>query len=374
MTSTRQGRSLARLIAYYLPQYHPIPENDIWWGKGFTEWTNVARARPLFPGHRQPRLPGELGFYDLRVPETRAAQADLARSHGVEGFMYWHYWFAGKRLLERPFNEVLRSGEPDFPFCLGWANLSWTGVWFGAPERTLVEQTYPGPADHEAHFGAVLDAFADDRYITVGGKPLFVVQHPRRIPEPKAFTDQWRDLARRAGLPGIHFVGIFPVDQSPGEFGFDASVVEPLGWFLRESRKTPTLIATIRRRLAGFRLTRRPSAILRGPKVHPYADFVNALPRLSSIFLLYPCVLPGWDNTPRSGARGIVLQHSNPELFGFHLQQAIAQVAHRQWEERLVFLHSWNEWAEGAYLEPDQEFGRSYLEVVRQETLRRQVH
>jgi len=151
----------ARLIAFYLPQFHPIPENDNWWGKGFTEWTNVAKARPLFRKHYQPHVPADLGFYDLRLPEVRAAQAVMARSVGIEGFCYWHYWFAGKRLLERPFNEVLKSGEPDFPFCLGWANQTWTGIWHGAPNRILIEQTYPGRADYEKHFHALLEAFHD---------------------------------------------------------------------------------------------------------------------------------------------------------------------------------------------------------------------
>src|SRR5437867_9476148 len=161
----------ARLIAFYLPQFHPIPENDEWWGKGFTEWTNVAKARPLFPGHYQPRIPADLGFYDLRLPEVRLAQANMAREHGIEGFCYWHYWFAGERLLERPFNEVLKSGEPEFPFCLAWANESWTGIWYGAPNRVLKAQTYPGLKDHEAHFETLLEAFADRRYITVDNKP-----------------------------------------------------------------------------------------------------------------------------------------------------------------------------------------------------------
>ena len=145
----------ARAIALYLPQFHPIPENDAWWGSGFTEWTNTAKARPLFAGHHQPHVPADLGFYDLRLPETREAQAALARRYGIEGFCYYHYWFAGRRILERPFDEVLASGKPDFPFCLCWANESWTGIWHGAPGRILIEQTYPGPADHAAHFSAL---------------------------------------------------------------------------------------------------------------------------------------------------------------------------------------------------------------------------
>lgn len=172
----------ARIIAFYLPQYHPIPENDAWWGKGFTEWTNVGKAKPLYRGHYQPRVPADLGYYDLRVPETRQAQADMARSYGVEGFMYWHYWFGGgKRLLERPFNEVLASGEPDFPFALAWANETWKGFAHGLANRnTLIEQRYLGEQDYIDHFHAVLPAFRDRRYITVDGKPLFMVYKPDR--------------------------------------------------------------------------------------------------------------------------------------------------------------------------------------------------
>src|SRR5262245_37746673 len=172
------------VIAFYLPQFHPIPENNEWWGPGFTEWTNVARARRMFPGHYQPRIPGELGFYDLRLSEAREAQAALAAEYGMTAFCYWHYWFGGgRRLLQRPFEEVLRSGRPDFPFCLGWANQSWSGSWYGAPERILIEQTYPGEKDHRAHFDAVLPAFMDPRYFRVDGRPLFYVFDPAGLSE-----------------------------------------------------------------------------------------------------------------------------------------------------------------------------------------------
>jgi len=344
------------VIAFYLPQFHPIPENDEFWGPGFSEWTHVAAARPLYRGHRQPKLPGQLGFYDLRTPETRGAQAELARSHGLAGFMYWHYWFAGRRLLERPFLEVLRSGDPDFPFCLGWANTSWTGVWYGAPERILVEQTYPGRADFEAHFEAVLPAFLDPRYLRVEGRPLFLVFRPLEMPDPKAFCDLWRTLARRAGLPGLHLVGFGNPRWDPTQQGYDASVLE--GPRIRRSRK----------RLQGWRSW--PRALLRRPLVSSYRRYVESgLPAVASP-LDYPVALSNWDNTPRSGRHGVVLEGSTPELFRRHLREALEQVADRPPDHQLVFLKSWNEWAEGNYVEPDQEFQMAYLEVLREELAR----
>ena len=219
----------ARVIAFYLPQFHPTPENDEWWGKGFTEWTNVTKAKPLFPGHYQPRLPADLGFYDLRVPETRAAQADLARHAGVEGFCYWHYWFAGRRILDLPFREVLESGKPDYPFCLAWANDSWTSHWYGADRRMLVEQTYPGPDDYERHFLALLPAFQDRRYIRVHDKPVFTIFRPMKIPDTQEFIAQWQSLAKQNGLKGIHFVAHL-FDKETDSFpwkarGYDGAVV-----------------------------------------------------------------------------------------------------------------------------------------------------
>lgn len=196
----------ARVVALYLPQFHPIPENDRWWGPGFTEWTNVAGARPLFPGHRQPNLPGSLGFYDLRLAEVRAAQAALAQAHGIEAFCYWHYWFGdGRQLLERPFEEVLASGSPDISFCLGWANESWSGVWHGAPERILIEQRYPDD-DDSLHFAHLLTAFRDERYLRVGGRPVFHVYRPEQLPDASRFVQRWQDLAAEAGLPGMYLV------------------------------------------------------------------------------------------------------------------------------------------------------------------------
>src|SRR5688572_6814364 len=199
-----------RIIAAYLPQFHPIPENDLWWGKGFTEWTNVGKAKPLFHGHYQPRVPADLGYYDLRLPEVRQQQADLAREYGIEGFCYWHYWFGnGKRLLERPFNEVVASGKPDFPFCLSWANHSWQDKQFSkeGTERMLIEQKYGGEEDYLQHFYALLPAFQDKRYIRVDDKPLFQIYVPLKFPDVDKFITCWQNEARKNGLKGFHFVG-----------------------------------------------------------------------------------------------------------------------------------------------------------------------
>lgn len=356
-------KTTTRALAFYLPQFHPIPENDDWWGKGFTEWTNTAKAKPLFEGHYQPHVPADLGFYDLRVPETRKAQADLARDYGIEAFCYYHYWFAGKRLLERPFNEVLRSGEPDFPFCLCWANQTWTGIWHGEPKRVLMEQTYPGIEDHRRHFDYLLRAFFDKRNIRVEDKPVFIVYDPDALPESKKVTDLWRDWAIKAGLPGLFLMAVHnSPDWDPKVAGFDAVVISrlpPRRFYMKKW-------ATWKNPMRKFRYWNADRQNL--PTIHQYQYAVRQVitepvPGIES----YPCVIPNWDNTPRSGANGLVLNGSTPELFRTHLRRAIQRVSGLPADRRFVFVKSWNEWAEGNHLEPDLRFEHRYLEVVRDE-------
>ena len=356
----------ARAIALYLPQFHPVPENDLWWGKGFTEWTNTAKAKPLYRGHYQPHVPADLGFYDLRVPESRAAQAELARRYGIAGFCYYHYWFAGRRILERPFNEVLASGAPDFPFCLCWANETWSGIWHGAPNRILIEQTYPGEGDHRAHFAALLPAFRDRRYMRVEGRPILVLYKPEKLPDAAAATALWRRLAVEAGLPGLHFVGFCNIASwNPREHGFDAKLVAPLvgsrPWI---SRRRP--LAWLRQRLD----------MRRGlPTFHAYETIAGTYAQTlrrevrgeGTSYPAYPCALHAWDNTPRSGGNGVVLWGATPERYRAHLRAAVEALAHRPAEQRLLFLKSWNEWAEGNHLEPDLRDGHAWLEAVRAE-------
>lgn len=332
----------------------------------------MAKAQPLFPGHYQPRLPADLGFYDLRLPEPRAAQAELAREHGIEGFCYWYYWFAGKQLLERPFAEVLHTGEPDYPFCLAWANQSWTGTWHGAPERMLIEQNYPGKKDEEDHFKLVLNAFADERYLRIDGKPIFVVFAPWDLPDPRSFTDHWRELAVKAGLKGLHLVGHGLPSWKPNKDGFDASVLSNLTRIFRvTNRATRSMLDKVSKLVMRSDIRDLRRIALSRPKVYQYAEAIkHATPTLDRSGNQYPVVIPSWDNTPRSGNRGVVLHESTPELFRNHLKTAISQVIHRDLDRRLIFIKSWNEWAEGNYLEPDSRYGKAYLEVIRDEIIR----
>jgi lipopolysaccharide biosynthesis protein len=358
-TATKVQPPKARAIAFYLPQFHPIPENDAWWGKGFTEWTNVTKAKPLFPGHYQPHLPADLGFYDLRVPETRIVQAEMARDHGIEGFCYYHYWFAGKQLLERPFNEVLKSGEPDFPFCLCWANETWSGIWYGAPERILMKQTYPGPEDDAAHFYTLLGAFSDERYIKVDGKPLFVIYAPFDLPDCRRTTDLWRELTQKAGLKGLYLVGLQNEPWIPTDFGFDGASIKNLSSAYKSETGQLWRVKKAYRKLHGY-----PTQIYSYKKSLPYFLMHEA-----ANLNMYPAVIPNWDNTPRTGRKGLVLLGSTPELFGVHLRSCIKEVIHKPFEHRIIFIKSWNEWGEGNYLEPDLRYGRAYLEVLRKQLL-----
>jgi hypothetical protein len=351
--------AIARLVAFYLPQFHPISENDTWWGKGFTEWTNTAKAQPLFPGHQMPNVPADLGYYDLRVSESREAQAELARSYGLAGFCYWHYWFGnGKRLLNRPFNEVVQSGRPDFPFCLAWANQTWTGIWHGAPDRTLIEQTYPGLDDFRAHFYALLKAFSDRRYLKVDGRNVFCVYRPFALPEAKLFIDTWRELAAKEGVPGFYFVAITDYPWKTPDDGYDAFTTNPPVGML-PYQGVPPMNEEIEQIIPEGHDKHQL------PQIYSYETFIEyAFPAATHRRDFFPCVVPNWDNTPRSGADGFVLHGSTPELYEKHLREAVTLVRDRSPGERVIFVKSWNEWAETNYLEPDLRWGRSYLEAT----------
>lgn len=339
-----------RLIAFYLPQYHPIPENDAWWGTGFTEWTMVARARPLFAGHYQPHLPADLGFYDLRVPEVRQAQADLAKQYGIYGFCYYHYWFNGKRLLGRPFDEVLASGQPDFPFCLCWANENWTRVWDGMGDHVLISQQYSADDDRE-HIRYLTKAFRDNRYIRIDGRPLFIVYRASQIPNPLETTSMWREEARKMGTGDLFLCRMESLrgeQGDPTKLGFDAAVEFQPDWMN-----------------LGTRLRDGNYGAYEDNHIEDYSALVRRqLQKNAPPYKRFPCVTPGWDNTPRRSKNATILRDATPELYGAWLQGVISRFVPYSRYENLIFVNAWNEWGEGAHLEPCQKWGRAFLDAT----------
>jgi lipopolysaccharide biosynthesis protein len=353
-----------KTIAFHLPQFHPIDENNGWWGNGFTDWTNATKAMPLFSGHYQPHLPADLGFYDLRLPEARAAQAELASEYGIHGFCYYHYWFNGRRLLERPVDEILTSGEPVFPFCFCWANENWSRRWDGREHEILIEQNYSAEDDIN-HIRSLIPAFADSRYIRIGGKPLFLVYRSTALPDPRATTDRWRREVDRAGLPGLYLIRVESHGEQidPIEHGFDAGLeFQPFSaafWAARLHR-----FKWWHRRTLGTR-----QQLFQKNSVLSYPKLVKAaieLPKPRYPWIRSAC--PSWDNTARRKEGGVIIHGSTPELFETWVRALTMQIKSTQYQngvERLLFINAWNEWAEGNHLEPCQRWGRAYLEALR---------
>lgn len=363
----------ARVIAFYLPQFHPTPENDKYWGKGFTEWTNVAKAKPLFKGHIQPRIPADLGFYDLRLPIIREQQAQLAQEAGIEGFMYWHYWFGnGKMLLEKPFEEVLRSGKPDYPFCLGWANHDWsTKTWKdqngnSMGMKTIAKQLYPGKEDYSQHFYYCLKAFKDKRYLKVDNKPIFLIYDPLAIPDISDFINIWNTLAKENGLEGIHFVGnCRGRDITPNmilKLGFDAVTTNRM--YKAESE---VVGSTWRRRLLSLLGWKLGGISLMKFDYEKVMKHMNDPEDYNENY--YPTILPGYDRTPRAGRAAIIYSNPNPNAFRSHVRDVLQYVKEKDQNHKIIFLKSWNEWGEGNYMEPDITYGHQFLDALRDEIL-----
>lgn len=349
-----------RIIAHYLPQYYPIPENNKWWGNGFTEWVNVASARSLFKGHVQPHIPADLGFYDLRYPEIRQMQAKLATEAGIEGFCYWHYWFGkDKRLLEYPFNEVLRLGKPHFPFCLAWANHSWYAKTWDSkkPNKLLIKQEYNGVDDYVKHFYEMLPAFQDPRYITVKEKKFFVIFDPLGSPEIQTFIDTWRNLAVKNGLNDFYFVGhgLRSKRHSIMKLDFDAFQDNSLFEITQRGDMYKYFLSRIK-----IKLFKRPS------KIYDYSHTMKKL--LDPAFKeesVIPTIYPNWDHSPRSKQQGLILTNPSPSAFKAHVKDILNLIKQKDTEERIAMIKSWNEWGEGNYLEPDRQYGTAYLDVLK---------
>lgn len=361
-----------KTVAFYLPQFHRIPENDEWWGEGFTEWTNVRRARPLFDGHEQPAVPGELGYYDLMDPEVPERQAALAREHLVDAFCYYHYWFHGKELLEQPLDRMISAGKPDFPFMVCWANENWTRRWDAGNSLILQPQAYSAE-DDVAHIRRLLPIFGDPRYLRLAGKLVFAVYQVHELPEPKATTERWRVAVGRAGLGEMHLVSVHgkPISHpDPASYGFDAVVRSVPGSMPPLVEGGRGLGRRVRERL-GISLTgplsrtwRTLSSATSGPTRVDYRDYMAAFAdRERPPWVEYPTVMPRWDNTPRTERRGTVFTGAYPDSYGHFLQKELTLTSARHGPDSLIFVNAWNEWAEGAYLEPDERRGRAFLQA-----------
>ena len=363
-----------RVIAINLPQFHPFKENNEWWGEGFTEWTNVVKARPRFKGHYQPHLPSNTGFYDLRLPEARQMQADMARKYGIYGFCYYHYWFNGKQLMERPVNDILKSGEPDFPFMLCWANENWTKAWDGLNKNILIQQNYSHEDDIEHMRWLCKNVFSDKRYIRVDDKPVFAVYRIELFPDFSNTVKTWRKVAKEEFGMDLYLINAQFAASPKGEKvlsdnGLDASYdFQPFDWEKVYDIPRYRYMKSILWRIPW--LNKQPfykKKLNRLPLVGSYPEYVEEMKKQPMpSYKVFPCVCPSWDNSPRRvGKYFYALANSTPTFFGEWLSDTLKRFVPFSKEENFVFINAWNEWAEGNHLEPDQKWGTAYLEEVK---------
>jgi lipopolysaccharide biosynthesis protein len=352
-----------RAIAIYLPQFHPIPENDQWWGKGFTEWNNVVKATPRFKDHYQPHLPSDLGFYDLRLSQIREQQASLAAEYGIYGFCYYHYWFNGKRLLNKPLDEIIESGKPDFPFCISWANEDWTRSWDGQSGQVLMHQKYSEADDIEHMQLLCRKYFKDKRYIRVDGKPLFIVYRVFNFPDPIKTANTWRKVAREEGIGEIYLCATQSMGKqiNPETIGFDATLQFEPDFASLPKKYSGTITQKILNKL---KIKKNPYTL---DHVCMYKDFVDiAIEKEQPPYKCFPGITPSWDNAARRKKGALIMHGSTPEIYGKWLNAILSKFKPYSKDENLIFINAWNEWAEGNHLEPCQKWGLKYLEKTRE--------
>ncbi len=366
---------MIRPIAIHLPQFHPIPENDLWWGKGFTEWTNVVKAKPLYKGHYQPHLPADLGFYDMRLPEIREQQAAMAKAHGIYGFCYYHYWFNGRRLLERPVNEILESGQPDFPFMLCWANENWTRRWDGGDKTVLMGQEYSAH-DAREHIRYLIPIFSDKRYIRVNNRPVFAIYKTQQIPNIKEYVDIFREECNKAGIDLYLCRFDIPIVYGPADRDaeFDAAIEFPPFSKRVEDWYNPYMYKDIGKLM--LRTVAKAAKLLGLPSSHlyhlvyyrrSYREMVEALVKndYKTEYKIFPGITPSWDNTARRHKQATIYTEAEPAYFEKWLQHIVHTFKPYSKDENFLFINAWNEWAEGNHLEPCQKWGMQYLEIIR---------
>ena len=362
---------MTKFYSFYLPQFHPFNENDEWWGKGFTEWRNVVKEQPRFSGHHQPQIPADLGFYDLRVPETRIAQSMMAAESGIDGFIYYHYWFHGKRIMDEPFNQMINSKEESFPFALCWANESWTRAWDGREREVLISQRYSDEDDDE-HVSFLCDIFKDPRYIKVGERPLFLIYRIGNHKCPEKFILKLRQRALEAGLPGVYLCG---VESSLSRDVYEKILSLDLDAFIDFQPNSDDFPALGGVRYLFLEALRKylPDALYQYLKLHGSANKVvnykkliegKGKSSLSYYRRVFPCVFPSWDNSARRKTATII-QNECPSAFGQWLEFSVKSVQSYPEDERVVFINAWNEWAEGCHLEPDLKNGFKFLNVIK---------
>lgn len=354
--------SSIRPIAFYLPQFHPIPENDAWWGKGFTEWRNVVKAEQKFEDHYQPHLPADLGFYDLRLLEIMEEQAAMAKEHGLYGFIYYHYWFNGKQVLEYPVNNMIASKKPDFPFMLCWANENWSRNWDGGFDKLLLNQEYSAEDDRLHMEYLCKNIFSDHRYIKIDNKPVFAVYRTELFPDPAATAVIWNEVCRQFGFDGIYLLKVesFFDRQAPSEIGFDAAVEFQPEWANMPEPNLPGFTEKVLNKLS-IRKTPKYSN-----KIFEYSDLVEkAIYKKPAAYKRYPGLTPMWDNTARRKTGAHIFNNSTPELYGRWLSHIVQNFKPFSADENFIFINAWNEWAEGNHLEPCQKWGRQYLEATK---------
>jgi hypothetical protein len=345
-----------RPLAVVLPQYHPVPENDLWWGKGFTEWTNVTKAKPLFRNHYQPHLPADLGFYDMRLAETRQQQAELAKQHGIEGFCYYHYWFNGKRMLHQPTDRMLALKEPNFPFMYCWANENWTKTWDGRSNEILLQQNYSEADDIQHITWLCQNVFSDSRYITVDQKPVIAIYRANLFPNIQKTLDIWRHTAHKLGYKGLYILGVKTMGafENPHQAGFDAAIDFQPDWTYLQKNSWWW------RQLFKYNLAKNKALIW------PYAEVAQKMMNRPVVnYKNYPSIIPSWDNSPRKKSQPVILTNCNPADYGIWLDNILGNFNPYSADENFVFINAWNEWAEGNHLEPDQKWGLQYLQITR---------
>lgn len=351
-----------RPIAIHLPQFHPFPENDEWWGKGFTEWTNVTKAKPLYKEHYQPHLPADLGFYDLRLEEARLAQEAMAKEYGVYGFCYYHYWFNGKKLMNEPVDRKLNNPKEDLPFMLCWANETWSRRWLGEEKEILIEQTY-SLEDHKNHAIYLQKFFKDDRYIKVDGKPVFMIYRPIQIPDLDQVIEIYRSVAKENGFEDLFLIA------SNSHAGYYNLIERGFDAVMNFQPKLGSLQQAFNDKNSINKLIRNLQFGIFNNKLKIY-DYKKAKEKMSRTYeyKYLPCSFVSWDNSARRGENGIIIKDKNPEVFAEFLQKDIKYLLDqkRNPEENFLFINAWNEWAEGNYLEPDVKYGFKFLDKLKQ--------